>query len=197
MNSHGAALETATLVSTYGLIFLAELGDKTQLTAMALATKYPWRRIFLGIALAFALLNVGAVAVGRALFALVPPFWVALGSGALFLYFGVKTLLDRSHEEEDETVRRGNPVAVAFSMIFLAELGDKTQLATAGLAAQHDAPLEVFLGSTLSLWSVSLLGIFLGAQLTRYVPLKVIHRVAGCLFLVFGALALRQAFFPA
>lgn len=160
---------------------------------MALATRYPWKKIFFGLALAFALLNVGAVAVGRALFAYVPPFWVAVGSGALFLFFGVKTLIDNSGEEEEEAIRKGNPFMVAFSMIFLAELGDKTQLATAGLAAQHDAPLEVFIGATLSLWLVSLLGIFLGKQLTRYVPMKWIHRFAGCLFLLFGALAVKEA----
>lgn len=81
----------------------------------------------------------------------------------------------------------------AFGLIFVAELGDKTQLATAGLAAQQGAPLEVFAGSSLALWSVSLLGIFLGRQLTRYVPLRWVHRAGGVLFLLFSALTVVQA----
>jgi putative Ca2+/H+ antiporter (TMEM165/GDT1 family) len=79
-------------------------------------------------------------------------------------------------------------------MILLAELGDKTQLVTTSLAAQHDAIFAVFSGSTLALWAVSLLGIFLGRQLTRFVPLSVIHKAAGVLFLLFGGIILYQAF---
>jgi putative Ca2+/H+ antiporter (TMEM165/GDT1 family) len=79
-------------------------------------------------------------------------------------------------------------------MIFLAEMGDKTQLVTASLAARHDAPLAVFAGSTLALWSVSLLGIFAGRKLIRHVPLSYIHKAAGSLFIIFGAVIIYQAF---
>lgn len=79
-------------------------------------------------------------------------------------------------------------------MILLAELGDKTQLVTTSLAAQHESPLSVFAGSTLALWGVSLLGIFIGKQLMRVIPLGTIHRVAGVLFLVFGLVILYQTF---
>ena len=182
------------LFSTFGLIFLAELGDKTQLAAMALATRYPWKRIFLGIAGAFFLLNLVAVLVGKALFAYVPPIWVQTLSGCLFLFFGVKTFLDTDGGAGEAVAEKKSPLLASFTMILFAELGDKTQLATAGLAAQHDAALEVFLGSTLSLWLVSLLGILVGKKLTEHVPMKWIHRLAGCLFLVFGVLALREAF---
>ena len=82
----------------------------------------------------------------------------------------------------------------ALGVVFVAELGDKTQLVTTSLAAQHDAVLAVFSGSTLALWAVSLLGIFLGKQLIRVVPLPTIHKGAGVLFLVFGAVVLYQAF---
>ena len=136
---------------------------------------------------------------GKLLFALLPLFWIKLVSAALFLYFGVSTLRTASFDEEEETaeerrLRQRGPVATAFIMILLAELGDKTQLVTASLAAQRDAPLAVFAGSTLALWSVSLLGIFVGRQLTRFVPLAVIHKGAGTLFLLFGLVILYQAF---
>lgn len=192
-------MDSTIFLTTFGIIFLAELGDKTQLTAMALATRYPWRKVFIGLACAFALLNLGAVLVGGLLFAVLPLFWIRLVSGALFLFFGVTTLRARGFdeaEEEDEERRLGGRGAVvtSFLMILLAELGDKTQLVTASLAAQHASPLTVFAGSTLALWSVSLIGIFAGRQLARFVPLSTMHKVAGLLFLAFGAAILYQAF---
>ena len=185
-------------LTTFGIIFLAELGDKTQLTAMTLAVKFPWKKTFTGIAAAFALLNVGAVAAGKVLFAFLPLFWIKLASAILFLCFGISTLrskgLDEKEEEEEEKrlTSRG-PVVTSFLMILMAEFGDKTQLVTASLAAQHDAPLAIFAGSTLALWTVSLLGIFAGRQLIRIIPLPLIHKAAGCLFIIFGAVIAYQA----
>ncbi len=191
-------MTTAQFLSIFGMVFLAELGDKTQLTAMTLATHFPWKKIFLGIAAAFALLNLAAVFVGKILFVFLSPFWIQLLSAGLFLFFGINSLLEKSfdeHEEEGEEKRfaRKGPVLTAFFMILLAELGDKTQLVTASLAAQNP-PLVVFVASTLALWSVSLMGIFLGRQLTRFIPLFWIHRAAGLLFLVFAAHNVWQAF---
>lgn len=188
-------MDSTVFLTTFGIIFLAELGDKTQLTAMALATRYPWKKVFLGIAAAFALLNLGAVLIGKVLFAFLPLFWIKLVSGGLFLFFGVATLRGGGEDEDGNrrTSARG-PVVTSFVMILLAELGDKTQLVTTSLAAQNDAVLTVFSGSTLALWAVSLLGIFLGKQLTRVISLATIHKAAGGLFLVFGAAVLYQAF---
>ena len=188
-------MDLSVFFTTYGLIFLAELGDKTQLTAMALALRFPWKKIFIGIAAAFALLNLGAVLVGKLLFAFLPLFWIKVVSGGLFLYFGITTL--RSSPEDDEggvKVNASGAIRTAFFMILVAELGDKTQLVTASLAAQHASTLTVFAGSTLALWTVSLLGIFLGKQLVRVIPIRYIHRAAGCLFLLFGGGIAYQAF---
>jgi len=190
-------MEQTIFLTTFGLIFVAELGDKTQLTAMALALRYPWQRIFVGIAAAFVVLNLAAVVVGKVLFLLLPIFWVTLVSALLFLYFGYSTLRHACDSDDDG----GGPprtaataARTAFIMIFMAELGDKTQLVTASQAAQHSQSLAgmaaVFASSTLALWSVSLLGIFAGKQLVRFVPLCWIHRCAGFMFLVFGVIAL-------
>jgi len=191
-------VDSAVFFSTFGIIFLAELGDKTQLTAMALATRHPWKKIFIGIAAAFALLNVGAVLVGKVLFALLPLFWIKVVSGGLFLFFGLSTLRASGFDEDEEAaeeqgLRARGPVVTSFFMILLAELGDKTQLVTTSLAAQHASLLSVFVGSTLALWAVSLIGIFVGKQLTRFIPMAYIHKAAGVLFLVFGAIILYQA----
>lgn len=187
-------MEQSIFFSTFVLIFLAELGDKTQLTAMALALRYPWKRIFVGIAAAFVVLNLAAVLIGKVLFLLLPIFWVTLVSALLFLYFGYSTLRAACGEEEDDgpPPTASSAIRTAFVMIFMAELGDKTQLVTASQAAQHSASLSgmgmVFVASTLALWSVSLLGIFAGKQLVRYIPVCWIHRAAGVMFLVFGIL---------
>lgn len=157
---------------------------------MALASRYPWKKVFVGIALAFAVLNVGAVLLGKALFAVFPLFWTKLVSGGLFLFFGITTLLNAGPDEDSHPLLASGIIRTAFLMIFLAELGDKTQLVTLSLAAQHGAPLMVFCASTLALWLVSLIGIFLGKQLIRFIPLPYIHRAAGVLFLLFGAVLL-------
>jgi len=190
-------MEKTVFISTFGLIFLAELGDKTQLTAMALALRYPWQRIFVGIAAAFVVLNLAAVVVGKVLFLLLPIFWVTLVSALLFLYFGYSTLrhaCDSEDDHHDHPRTAATAARTAFIMIFMAELGDKTQLVTASQAARHSYSLAgmstVFAASTLALWTVSLLGIFAGKQLVRFIPLCWIHRSAGFMFLVFGVLAL-------
>lgn len=185
-------MSISVFLTTFGVIFLAELGDKTQLTAMALAARYPWKRIFLGIALAFALLNLGAVLVGKVLFVIFPMFWVKIVSAGLFLFFGITTLRHAGADEDSQKITAAGAIRTAFLMILLAELGDKTQLVTLSLAAQYDAPFVVFCASTLALWLVSLLGIFLGKQLLRFFPIHYIHRAAGVLFLVFGLVLLYQ-----
>lgn len=184
-------MDFSTFLSTFGLIFLAELGDKTQLTAMALALRYPWKRIFIGIAAAFTVLNLAAVLVGKVLFLLLPIFWITLISALLFLYFGYSTLRNACTSEDDgPPTTAADAVRTAFLMIFMAELGDKTQLVTASQAAQHSSGFTgmgtVFVASTLALWLVSLIGIFAGKQLVKYIPICWIHRSAGILFLVFG-----------
>ena len=190
-------MESTIFLSTFGLIFLAELGDKTQLTAMALALRYPWQRIFVGIAAAFVVLNLAAVLIGKVLFLLLPIFWVTLVSALLFLYFGYSTLRHGCGSDDDDDApppTAATAARTAFIMIFMAELGDKTQLVTASQAARHSDSLTgmgtVFAASTLALWLVSLLGIFAGKQLVRFIPLCWIHRTAGFMFLVFGVVAL-------
>ena len=99
--------------------------------------------------------------------------------------------------EEPEEVETGRavrgPATTTFLLILVGEIGDKTQLATATLAAQHAAPGSVFLGSTLALWAVSLIGVLVGGQITRVLPLHAIHKIAGVLFLIFGCGILYQA----
>jgi len=141
-------------------------------------------------------LNLAAVIVGKVLFVLLPIFWVTLVSALLFLYFGFSTLRQACNivDESAPPPTAASAARTAFVMIFMAELGDKTQLVTASQAAQHSASIAglgmVFVASTLALILVSLLGIFAGKQLVRIIPLCWIHRAAGFMFLVFGCLTL-------
>jgi len=168
-------------------------------TFLTLATRYPWKRVFIGLACAFALLNLAAVLLGSLLFTVLPLVWIKVASALLFFFFGMTTLRSKGfdaeeEEEEEKRFKAKGPVVTSFLMIMLAEFGDKTQLVTASLAAQHGSPFAVFTASTLALWSVSLIGIFAGRQFVRVVSLVTLHKVAGCLFLVFGAAILYQFF---
>jgi len=186
----------SVFLTTFAVIFLAEFGDKTQLIALALAARFDWKKVFLGIALAFTVLNAAAVGVGFALFEYLPHRWIEAASAALFLFFAVRTLRAEHDDDDDERSheeKRRGPVATAFLLILLAELGDKTQIITATLAAESQAPVSVFVGSTLALWIVSLLGVLVGAQFARRVPMKWVHRAAGLAFLAFGVYTAWQA----
>jgi putative Ca2+/H+ antiporter (TMEM165/GDT1 family) len=187
-------LAISLFLTTFALVFLAELGDKTSLAAVALATRYPWKKAFLGIALAFALLDAVAVAVGSALFRFLPHGWIEAASAALFLFFGARALLSReARGEESRKSDSHGPVVTAFLLILLAELGDKTQMVIASLAAQHAHPLVIFAAATLALWLVSLLGLLVGAQLSKRLPVVWVHRAAGIAFLCFGLFTAWQA----
>jgi putative Ca2+/H+ antiporter (TMEM165/GDT1 family) len=175
----------------FALIFLAEMGDKTQLALMALAARNSWKKVFLGGAAAFLLLNLAAVVVGQVLFRWLDPRWVAMGAAALFAVLGFAALFGKAEEPEDEeeTPRSRSVFWGTFLLILFAEMGDKTQLATAGLAARDSAPVAIFAGSTLALWAVSLVGVFFGRTVFARLPPLWVKRGSGLLFLLFAALS--------
>ncbi|MDS4042363.1 MAG: TMEM165/GDT1 family protein, partial [Candidatus Competibacter sp.] len=147
-----------TVSTTLGLVALAELGDKTQLVCMTLAARHPAPPVLLGAVLAFAVLNLLAVIFGAAVAAWLPEWLVAAGVAVLFAAFGVRALREASAETVAVEERDGRGILVStFVLIFLAELGDKTQLAVAGLAGTQDA-LAVWVGGTLALALTSALG---------------------------------------
>lgn len=183
-----------TVSTTLGLVALAELGDKTQLVCMTLAARHPAPPVLLGAVLAFAVLNLLAVIFGAAVAAWLPEWLVAAGVAVLFAAFGVRALREASAETVAVEERDGRGILVStFVLIFLAELGDKTQLAVAGLAGTQDA-LAVWVGGTLALALTSALGVLAGQTLLRRLPLRLLHLVGGALFLLLAALAGWRAF---
>lgn len=187
-------MDLSVVLSAFSLLFLAEMGDKSQLLTMTLAHRYRAAPVVAGTFTAFAVLNLLAVLVGRALFALISQELVLLAAAGLFFYFGFRSWRDADRVEEDE--RNVGPdsggLVTSFTLIFVAELGDKTQLAMIALAAGTGEIWSVFVGGTLALWTVSLIGILFGATLLRRIPKHRVHRAAALLFITFGVLALGQ-----
>jgi putative Ca2+/H+ antiporter (TMEM165/GDT1 family) len=178
-----------TASTTLGLVALAELGDKTQLVCMTLAARHPAPPVLLGAVLAFAVLNLLAVVFGAAVAVWLPEWLVAALVAVLFAAFGVHALRAAGAEAVKVEERDGRSVLLStFVLIFLAELGDKTQLAVAGLAGTQD-PLAVWVGGTLALALTSALGVLAGQTLLRRLPLHLLHLVSGALFLLLAAVA--------
>ncbi len=180
------------LLTTFGIIALAEFGDKTQLTVIALSAGYDRVKVFTGVILAFTLVTALGVLVGNTIFKLVSPEMIKIFAGLLFVAFGVITLLSKESEkaETNATTLTGNPLVSTFGMIALAEMGDKTQLSAITLVAKYDSPYLVFAGAVLALGFISLLGILAGKKLCEIMPLSKIRIGAGALFILFGILFL-------
>ncbi len=192
-----SALEFLTaIISTFGLIFLAEIGDKSQLVCMTLAARHRHLPVLLGAIAAFLILNTLAVVFGAGLAEWIPERILAGTVAILFGAFGIKSLLTQEEVGEDGEIEEkpGHGIfATTFLMLLLAEMGDKTQLAIAGLASTLPA-LAVWIGATLALITTSALGIWLGATLLRRIPIHRLHQMSGVFFLVLAAFAATRVF---
>ena len=179
--------------TTFLLIALAEFGDKSPLVCMTLAARHRGLPVVLGAVTAFAILNLLAVLFGAAVAAWLPEWVVTLAVAVLFAVFGISALRYKE-EDEDETVEEkpGHGVfATTFLLIFLAEFGDKTQIAVAGLGSTTEAT-AVWVGATAGLACTSILGVVAGRKFLHKLPLLWIHRVSGLFFLALAIYALSR-----
>lgn len=192
----------SAFLTAFGAVFLAELPDKTMFASVVLTTRYkrPFA-VWVGAVSAFAVHVVLAVAVGELLTRL-PEMPLHLAVGALFLIGGIVMWRDTDIEGEEagegiETPPLNGFVPVALraaAVLGLAEFGDLTQLATAGLAGRTGEPVAVALGAWLALASVAGLAVLAGSWIERTLPMHIVRRVAAALFLVFGAVAIITSF---
>ena len=181
----------AFAVST-GVVALGEIGDKTQLLALLLAARYrkPWP-IIAGILVATLANHAGAAALGAWLTALVDPQWMRWILGASFLAVAAWMLVpDEADEAEGQGSGRLGVFGVTVVAFFLAEMGDKTQIATVMLAARFNDLITVTAGTTLGMMLANVPAVLLGERATRFVPLHWVHRIAAAVFAVIGALVL-------
>ena len=179
---------TAALVA-FGVVFVAELGDKSQLLALTLATRYRALPVLAGLAIAAAGLMVLAVAAGAALSAALPTEALSVVAGSAFLVFAVLAL--RSSEGEDEVAvgQRQPGVLTVAGAFAVAELGDKTMLATLALAARNGA-VGTWFGATAGIVAASSLAVLVGSQLGARLPERIVRVGAAAMFAAFGVLLL-------
>ncbi|MFV0130111.1 TMEM165/GDT1 family protein [Streptomyces sp. HMX112] len=193
-------LSLTIMAITFGVVFLAELPDKTALAGLMLGTRYRASYVFAGVAAAFAIHVALAVAAGSVL-TLLPHRLVQALVGVLFLA-GAAVLLLKKGDDEDEKIKAPADQSfwkvsgAGFMLILVAEFGDLTQIMTANLAARYDNPLSVGIGAVLALWAVAGLGILGGRTLMKYVPLRLITKVAACLMLALAGFSLYEALAP-
>ncbi|HIJ83966.1 MAG TPA: TMEM165/GDT1 family protein [Magnetococcales bacterium] len=186
----------STVGTCFLVIFLAELGDKTQLVCMTLAARFRGLPVFFGAMTAFGILNVLAVVFGAALTQWIPEKFLVVGVAVLFAVFGIQALrasgAGGDAGDQPDAARGGHGIFVtAFLMIFLAELGDKTQIAAAGLAVTAP-PVPVWIGATLGEALSAALAIVAGQKLLHRIPIKTVHKVSGVFFLLLAGLALTR-----
>ena len=187
-----------TLLATAGVVFLAELGDKTQLVALGLGVRHRLAPVVLGVILAFLATTALSVIVGAALGAALPTRAVNLFGGLLFIAFAVATL--RSGEgTDDESAMSAAPSRSTFGVVssvagamFVAELGDKTMLATATLAAR-DEVVPVAIGAALGITAAGLVGVIAGRAIGTRLPERSVRIGSAVLFAMFGAALLVSA----
>ncbi|MFG2758429.1 TMEM165/GDT1 family protein [Streptomyces wuyuanensis] len=190
-------LSVTIMAITFGVVFLAELPDKTALAGLMLGTRYRASYVFAGVAAAFAVHVALAIAAGSVL-TLLPQRLVQAVVGVLFLA-GAAMLLLKKSDDDDEGIKAPSDQSfwkvsgAGFMLILVAEFGDLTQIMTANLAARYDDPLSVGLGAVLALWAVAALGIVGGRTLLKYVPLKLITKIAAGLMLALAGLSLYEA----
>lgn len=184
---------TAFAVSL-GIIFLAELGDKSQLVALWFATRYRWFVVLAGVAVATLVVHLGSVVIGRAFAESLPHAAVYVIVGISFFGFGIWSL--RGDQLEEEPARGGGvlgPFGVVTVSFFLAELGDKTQLATVSLAGERPDTIAIWLGSTAGMVLADAAAIGVGIVAGARLPHRKLGVVAALLFFAFGAFTIARA----
>jgi len=172
--------------ASFLLVVLAEMGDKTQLLAMAFAAKYKPGKVLAGVFIATVLNHSLAVATGRLLSEVVPLDIIGVIAALSFIVFGCWTVRGDSLHGEGGGRTRYGPVATVAIAFFLAECGDKTQLATISLAIEYKSAVAVLAGTTLGMLAADTIGIMLGVVLGRKLPQRAIGWFSALIFVLFG-----------
>lgn len=172
-------------LASLAMVVLAEMGDKTQLLAMAFATRFKAGTVLWGVLAATLANHFLAVIVGNYTAQLIPMLYIQIATAVSFVLFGLWTLRGDRLEDEDKRFKFSPfwTVAVAF---FLAEMGDKTQLATVALAAKYQTILPIWMGTTTGMIIADAIGIIIGNLLGKRIPEKAVKWFAALVFILFG-----------
>ncbi len=214
-------MDIFTFLVTYGILFVGELGDKTQLIVFNLALEYKkFYKVGIGVTIGFAILVTIGVFFGTIITRYIPLSIISIVSGIIFIIIGIiesrnlkklylenkKSDIDVAEDIQDEkklkngkfsskfTKIKNNPYLAGFLFIFIMELGDKTQILTITLASIYTFPIEVWLGAFLALISVAWIGILFGAFIARKVPKFYLKLISTAIFILVGFLILATSF---
>jgi putative Ca2+/H+ antiporter (TMEM165/GDT1 family) len=180
--------------ASFVFILLAEMGDKTQLVALSFATKYKPMKVIIGITVGTLVCHLLSVVIGQHLNLLIPMHYLKLLVGISFIGFGIWTLKGDTYDEnEKKKAGHFGPIMTVAIAFFLAELGDKTQLATISLAAQYKDFVGVWLGSTLGMVIADGLAIIVGIVMGKHLPEKIIKYISAAIFILFGIFITAEA----
>ncbi|TCS36251.1 putative Ca2+/H+ antiporter (TMEM165/GDT1 family) [Paucimonas lemoignei] len=184
-----------SLIISTGVVALAEIGDKTQLLAFILAARFKKPLpIVLGILCATVVNHGLAGAVGAWITAAVSPEILRWVLGLSFIGMAIWTLIpDKIEEEETQVAKRLGVFGATLVTFFLAEMGDKTQIATVALAAHYAAPMMVVIGTTLGMLIADVPAVFVGDKLAGKIPMRLVHSIAAAVFAVLGVATLLGA----
>jgi len=176
-------------IASLVFVVLAEMADKTQLLAMAFASRYRWQTVMWGVFVATLANHLFAVLLGSYLTSIVPLQYIQVAASASFIIFGLWTLRGDKLDNEDKRFNFSPfwTVAIAF---FFAEMGDKTQLATIALATKYSSIIQVWLGTTSGMLIADAIGIIFGIVLGKKIPERAIKWFAAMIFIFFGVAGL-------
>ena len=183
---------TAFLASLF-FVVLAEMGDKTQLLAMAFATRYKASQVLLAVFFATVINHALAVLVGGALTKIIPLNIISLIAASSFILFGLWTLRGDTLENDIKKESKFGPIITVGIAFFLAEMGDKTQLATISLAVEYRNMLAVLLGTTTGMVIADAFGIMAGIAMKKHVPSHVVKWVSAIIFILFGLIGIYKS----
>ncbi|MBT0159641.1 TMEM165/GDT1 family protein [Candidatus Bathyarchaeota archaeon A05DMB-2] len=191
-------MDVLPIVSTFLLILVSELGDKTQLAVISLSSNYRASHVFAGAMLAFLAVDGVSLAIGGTLLAFLPIRLVLIISGSVFIIFGVLPWLTRDKNETKGCLSaeksKSLPILACFSLVSLMELGDKTQLITITLAAETH-PLLVLIGITLAFTVLTGVAVLMGAKLLSLLPTRWLKIGTSALFIIIGVVSILSGIF--
>jgi len=173
-------------LGSVAMVVLAEMGDKTQLLAMAFATRFPAGSVMLGVFIATLLNHALAVALGTYLGMSFNMDIIQVVAAGSFILFGLWTLRGDALSGEEKRKLFIGPVATVAIAFFIAEMGDKTQLTTVALAARYNSPLETLLGTTTGMLIADALGVYIGVVAGKKIPERFVKWISAMIFIFFG-----------
>lgn len=182
-----------SFLSSFFLIAIAEMGDKTQLVALSFATKYRPLKVLTGIFIGTLVVHLLSVIIGEKVSVYIPLFYLKILIGLSFVGFGIWTLRGDTCNEKEKKGNKLGVIATVAIAFFLAELGDKTQLATISIAAQYHSFWGVWLGSTFGMVAADAIAIVVGIVAGKKLPEKLIKYVSTAIFIIFGGIIIIDA----